>query len=60
MQTETQRNGIISTCSPSGNVKESESSNQFQNSHVVKLQPVLSAKFSGSVQERKKVGEGLQ
>lgn len=52
MQTETQRNSIISTCSPSGNAKESESSNQFRNSHVVKLQPVLSAKFGGSVQEK--------
>lgn len=46
------RNSIMSTCSPSGKVKESESSNQFQNGHIVKLQPVLSAKSGGSVQER--------
>lgn len=50
--TEKQRNSIISTRSPSGNLKESESSNQFQNVHVIKLQQVLSAKFGGSVQER--------
>lgn len=29
-----------------------EGSNQFQNGYGIKLQPVLSAKFGGSVQER--------
>jgi len=51
--TERQRtNSIFSTSSPSGKVRKSENSNQFLNGHVVKLQPVLSSKFSNSVQER--------
>lgn len=43
---------IILTCSSSGMVKESESRNQLQNGHGLKLQPVLSTKFGGSVKER--------
>lgn len=49
---ERQRNTIISTCSPSVQMKESESHNQFQNRHVMKLQPALSAKSSVSVQQK--------